>query len=423
MPKPERKEDELIQHYLGEDFDPVLPSNVGFRHFRFRIKGGGWRRVQHKITSKDDLVKWIAKLGGVDIYYSTSTWLNPGRISSKGGSGTYHVADNCLLGNDLVFDIDAEEPITQESLNEARKSANNIYEAMKQFEDEYKLEYVSFTGLKGFRLSYTDTHLELPEDPRKRFDYVEKKRKIFIGELLRIIEESKSKGLPGFYKNAKTIFDEKVTTNIMCVVRVLGTGHSRTGFISSKILPSSLKKPISKILNEIPFIGKKRPGIPVKREMTRDNPERVPRPRPVPQETDVTGLASTPPFKYFVSNRVLGVRRAYIPVFIYQDHQKYLEDVKDLQVKHKLGDLYIFREQDTHNVVVISLKSMQRKQLQKVLNASKSRSKYDFLKYKKIWIPLFMDFQEKIKGKVTGHLSRSHFHYVNPNKEIKSKGL
>ena len=57
---------------------------------------------------------------------------------------------------------------------------------------------------------------------------------------------------------------------------------------------------------------------------------------------------------------------------------------------------------------------MQPRQLQKMLNKSSSKTKYDFLKYKRILAPFLMAFSEKIHGNYSGKLSRSHVHYVSP---------
>lgn len=410
------KPEDIYQYYFSEDFKPELPDNIGFRHFRFKLADKGWRKVPEKIYTKDDLIKWIAKLGGCDLYYGFTTWMNPHKISTKGGSGTYVIADNLVMGSDLVFDIDAEEPITLKTLDVARKSAWNIYLTLKDQEDRYELEYCAFTGYKGFRLAYKDKTLQLPANARERIPYVDQNRKIFIEDLLKKLQENSSR--QQFYK-IETVFDQKITENIMCVVRVIGSVHSTTGFISSKIPVSMLRRSTQEILNHIPYIGKERPVIP-KREMKQDDDdESSPRPRLSTLADDVTGLASLPhplTHKYFFTNRVLGVQKGFVPIFIYQDNQTYYKrEVERLQKEHKLGPLYVFSVDDKH--VVISLKAMQRRQLQKVLNKSSSKTKYDFLKYKRVLAPFLMKFEEKIPSGYTGHLSQGHFHYVEPLQE------
>lgn len=405
---------EIFEYYMSDKFKPILPNNTSFRHFRFKTFDKNWRKVKAKISNQEDLLKWIVKLGGCDIYYSTSQWANPGKISSKSGKNTksmYHIADNLLLGNDLVFDIDAKEPLTMESLDLARKSTHNIFELMKNYKESFELEYLSFTGCKGFRLSYKPKDQELHNNPRKRIHKIEQNRKLFIDSILKQYKEVDKTRL---YK-VKPFFDEDVTINIMCVIRVIGTVHSTTGYISTKLPTSILKKKVDKILNQIPYIGKRRPVIP-KREMISGSGDTSSSSLQILAK-DVSGLASLPHIpmthKYFTTNRVLGVRKGFIPVFIYQEQQQhYKKEMTKLQEKYQLGDLFVFNYEGQK--VVISLKTMQPRQLQKVLNESTSRTKHDFRKFKRILIPYMIDFNEKIEGKFTGHLSKGHAIFVNP---------
>lgn len=406
------KPEQIYEYYSSDKFEPIMPRHTNFRHFRFKLSDKSWRKVPEKISTKEELIKWIIKLGGCDIYYSITEWFNPHIVSAKGMSGTYFVADNLILNNDLVFDIDATEPVTLNRLDIARKSTYNIYEIMRRYVRQYELEYLAFTGLKGFRLVYKDRNIELPTNARERLDYIETKRNLFIDE----IHEKLNRGKFGFYK-VKSKFDEKVTTNVMGVIRVLGTVHSSTGYISTKLSPTSLKKPIDKLLYNIPHIGKRRPVIP-KREMKLDG-GKPPCPRLLQSAKDVTGLASLPyqhvNFRYFFTNRVLGVKRGYIPILIYQKFQtRFKKEVTQLQEKYRLGLIYIY---DADNyIVVLALKVMQKRQLQKLLNESTSKTKYDFMKYNRIFSPLLMKQTEKVYNKFTGRLSKGHFYYVEPHR-------
>jgi hypothetical protein len=409
---------EIYEYYASQEFNPVLPLAIGFRHFRFKQANGCWRKAPYKITDKDDLIKWIVMLGGCDIYYGVSHWLNPHKVSSKAGrlQGSYHIADNLILNSDLVFDIDAKEPITADSLEIARKSASNIYETMRCYSWRFEFEYAAYTGYKGFRLSYIDKSLELPHDPRKRIQYIEDDRKVFIDCLLENIKENRSK--PQFYK-VKTTFDKKVTENVLAVVRVIGTVHSTTGYISTVLPPSMLRKPIRAILDHIPYIGKVRPVIP-EREMKRADEITSPRSRLLQSAKDVPGLASLPPnqYKYYFTNKVLGIKRGFIPVFVYQKIQGYYKkEVVSLQQKYNLGPLYLLCEGDQY--IVLSLKTMQRRQLQKLLNKSTSKTKYGFIKNRRIFVPYFAEFLEKIPSKFTGNLSLGHQLLLDPDFEIK----
>ena len=411
------KGDIIKEYYCSDDFNPILPLKPSFRHFRFKLSDGSWRKVKRKIRDVYDFKEALRKLGGVDLYYSTSSWLNPHKISAKSKSGSYRVADNLLLGADLVFDVDAETPITLESLDLARKSASNLYEGMKAFSDRFDFVDVQWTGGKGFRLFYEDRCFgdSIPSDPHKRIEHWTKNRKIFIDELLSYIKNKEFKSK--FYK-IRTFFDEEVSKNIMGVVRINGSVHGKTLMLCESIPVWLLRKPIKVILQKINSLSCERLGI---LEKGNDNgppnqKDRVPRPRTIKREDDVASLASLPPtHKYFVSNKVFGVANLFVPVFKYFKGQKYKKELKRLKEEYNLGTLYFYEHNDEW--VILSLKTMQRRQLQKMLNKTKSRTKFEFLNHNKILIPFTGKPFKKELGVVCGQISRPHFYYVEAGKE------
>jgi hypothetical protein len=277
---------------------------------------------------------------------------------------------------------------------------------------EFKLDHVAFTGNKGFRLVYIRED-ELPKKPRDRLDFINQNRKTYIAQVLHEIEKNASN--PRIYRT-EALLDIEVTANPMTIIRVLGTAHSKTGYITTAIAPSLLRRPMEQLITHIPFIGTVRPGIP-SGEMTLGGGAK---PSPCPwleqKGKDVAGLASFPPspdVRYYITNRVLGVKRSFVPIFIYVKEQAYFEnELVRLQQRYNLGSIYVF-DMPKH-YVAISLKTMQRRQLQKVLNESSSKTKHDFRKFKRIFAPFRMGFSKKLKGKYTGHLSRGHLCYVNP---------
>lgn len=405
---------EILEYYLSENFKPLMPTKTQWRHFRFKQENGNWKKAPLPIRNNEELQKWIIKMGGLDIYYSTAQWLNPEKISTKGHSGTYHVAHNLLLKHDLALDIDAQGIISNKTVEEAARVTSELHSVIKT--DKTKiLEYCSYTGLKGFRLVYNDESFKLPANALERLDYTEENRKVFILETLEKIERRYGKARR---KIVATHLDYKITTNPLCVIRVLNTVHSTTGYLSTKINISDLKTPIKKLLQTIPHIQTKRLGIPDLGEMTSEKRKTPsgPRSRLLKASKDVTSLASLPTnhgtHKYFFTNRVLGARKNYVPIFIYQDNQTYYEkEVVALQKKYKLGPLYIY--QSGPHKIVVSLKSMQKRQLQKVLNESSSKTKRDFKKHGRIFAPFMMYKIKVLKTRFTGHLSRGHQIYCD----------
>jgi len=394
----------IFQYYSSTAFAVDLPSANQKRHFRFRLWDGSWRSSKRSIKTVEELQVALVKLGAVDAYYSTSKWMNPLKVSSKGTSGTYWVADNLLLGNDLVFDIDRN--FSLKGLEEARLATIKIYEGMKKFED-YEFKEAAFTGSKGFRLIYSPKQIEFPPHPRKRIAYLEAHRKLFIERLRKEIGP-----IP---------FDHNITTNAMCVVRVLGTVNSNTGYIARALSIDELNTPIKEILDNSPHVWTARPEIP-KREMTHESlSKELPRSPLESLEKDVAGLSS-PPLSYHITNRVLGIRKGFVPILVYQKEAGYWkEDVSRLQDRFSLGHLYVFtNDKDRY---VVSLKTMQRRQMERVMIASSSRAKHTFKKLRRVLMPIDVDFVEKLHGQYTGHLSRGHKAFVDPKSPKKDKSL
>ena len=144
-----------------------------------------------------------------------------------------------------------------------------------------------------------------------------------------------------------------------------------------------------------------------------------PRPRLLQSAKDVTGLASLPHItkKYFITNRVLGIKQGFIPIFIYQKTQRYYKkELLKLQKMYRLGSLYIYEQDD--KIIAMSLKCMQKRRLQKVLNASSSRTKADFKKYKRIYAPFAMDLSVTLDSDFVGYQSRGHAIFVLKERDL-----
>ena len=338
------KFEDFFNYYLSDEFinNLELPERIGFTHFRGRTSKGGWRKIPVKISSKEELQKWIIKLGLVDLYYSTSEWLNPHKVSAKVGSGNYLCADNLILKNNLVFDIDCEKPVTIKGLDNARIACKEIHESisrMKKKGKDIENKYFAFSGSRGFRLVYDDKSYVMPSNYRDRLEKTEQNRKLFILELLKDI---KGKTSEKRFKMIRGVIDQNITTNPLCIIRIIGSAHSKTRFISTKLPLGLLYKKVDTFINNIPYIGKIKPGILRNKEMTLEEENNLvipPSPRSDILVDDVAGLASLPR-NYFLTNRVLGVRKCFIPVLVYG--KGYKKEVKILQKKYRLGKLFVF---------------------------------------------------------------------------------
>ena len=94
----------------------------GRHQFRWRTLKGRWITAKRRIKNHDSLLKALRKDAPLDIYISTSEWLDPidlPRLNEKDRPSPI------LLDHLIVFDIDME-PFSQRKLEDARKAAINL---------------------------------------------------------------------------------------------------------------------------------------------------------------------------------------------------------------------------------------------------------------------------------------------------------
>jgi hypothetical protein len=244
----------------------------------------------------------------------------------------------------------------------------------------------------------------LVADPKKRLNNIRKKRSILINNIKTHTHKEILNGNSSYYSQ-KIFFDEPITMNPFCVVRVLGTAHSTTKFISTKLSLVSIQQPIKELMKKISFIGEEAFRIPELREMTKED---FPRSRLNTKGVDVIKASSAlkPLNNFYWTNKVLGTNNNYIPVMIYHEKQNYLSEVKKLQSKHFLGRIRILTLEG--KVYVVSTKIMQYNQLNKLLSTTKCVNKNVFSKYRSIYVPINAELKEELEGLLKGSMSKSH---------------
>lgn len=335
----------LIRDYYRDSYNPWLPPDSGFYHYRVKCIDGSWKKVSCKINNPEKLRKKLILLDAGDVYFSTAKWLNPSKIGHKqgtrGGSG-YLVADQLMIGSDFCVDFDADNT-TLEDLDDVRKTALKFIKRMKKAKGFVK-NYILWTGAKGLQVSYTPKDEKLPVDPRKRYQKIFENRKRYKKRYLEGIK-----------------FDEKTTLNPLLVRRLPNTINTKTGYVATIITEEILKLPIKKLLAHIPYVTRSRPGIPTKNgKMTRhlrDGKKRL---------GGVAGLAPQPILNY--TNQVLGIKDRFILILEYQEGQKYERDIKFLQRHYRLSKSYLLKGKDDGRLWVFTLQTFPHKRLLKILN-------------------------------------------------------
>lgn len=386
--------DEILDYYKSNRFN----IDLGFidkpsQHFiAVKTSTGTVRRIPIKIHTKEQLVKWLIKLQGVDLYYSSSKFLKPLKVRYKNGNPI----DIINVGHLFVIDIDPME-LSLAGIENAKAQARQVYDSLAAV-SSIKLKYMVFSG-RGFQIAYEDTVQILPVDYKRRVTTVEQYRKAFIGNYL-----------VGYR------IDKGVSSNINAIVRFIGSANSKTGFICTKIARKDLDKPIRAFLTDIPYATKERPVIPDQiggiGKMKAGKMMKPPRAISAPGLCDQVKAPQESMPATFMSNRILGTKDRRVLFLTYDLALKDVKrDIRKLIRVYKLEAVYIFQLRTKY--YGLSLKPLQNSRISKILIGSKAIHKKEPKKYGESYMPLKIGeeklvFCDIIYGEIKSMASRGH---------------
>ena len=176
---------QVIRHYYKTSRTLELPENPQWRQFRVKKLDGHFVKIQNAIKTLDDLKRELDRFRGdiSDVYYTTSKWLNQEKVGSKQPKGHFPI----MLGADLIFDIDSDG--TLEGLEEARKQTKKLFTWLNDRRRSLEITDIRFSGKKGFHIIAKQAHLKLPDDYRERIAFLERKRKLYISQFPKQLQE------------------------------------------------------------------------------------------------------------------------------------------------------------------------------------------------------------------------------------------
>ena len=210
------------------------PSQHGFR---WRCSNGSWRKSKRRVSSVESFRKAIAKDNPSDIYFSTSSWLEPIDLPNLSDETKPHPI---LINHLIAFDIDFA-PLSLENLEQARLTTLNLHKWIQKNYD-YELLSISFSGSKGFHLFYNDTDRSLfsIENAKEREFAVKQERMKLLEQVL----------LVGFK------VDPRITADTRRIIRLPGSIHGKTGLLCHRINLERLETNIDSWINDVPsFFG------------------------------------------------------------------------------------------------------------------------------------------------------------------------
>ncbi|MBT7987432.1 MAG: hypothetical protein HN689_04230 [Euryarchaeota archaeon] len=220
-------------YYQNHEVDFAWLEKPSQHEFRWRCKDGSWRKSKRRVSSIETFRKSISRDNPSDIYFSTSSWLNPIDLPRLSDDTRTHPI---LLNHLIVFDIDYS-PLSLENLEQARTTTLKLLNWIEKNYD-YELISISFSGSKGFHLFYheLDRTLFSIENARKRENAVKADRDKLLQEVL----------LAGFK------VDPRITADTRRIIRLPGSIHGKTGLLCHRIGLERLSMSIDSWIGQVP---------------------------------------------------------------------------------------------------------------------------------------------------------------------------
>ena len=231
------KDFDFNQYYQNHEVDFTWLEKPSMHEFRWRCADGSWRKSKRRVSSIETFRKSISQDNPSDLYFSTSSWLNPVDLPRLSDETRPHPV---LLNHLIVFDIDFA-PLSLENLEQARTTTLKLRNWIEKNYD-YELISISFSGSKGFHLFYHDLDRSLfsIENARERENAVKEARNKLLQEVL----------LAGFK------VDPRITADTRRIIRLPGSIHGKTGLLCHRISLERLTKSVDSWINQVPsFFG------------------------------------------------------------------------------------------------------------------------------------------------------------------------
>jgi DNA primase catalytic subunit len=334
-----------------------LITDINKRHFRFLLSNRRFLKIKDTIHNSKDLQRWLVKLKPFDVYYSTSTYLDPTSVTPRPGLDDYWGPGNIVLGNDIAFDLD-RQPLSILNLERARNDAVKLLAFMKN--KGYTLKYLAFSGSKGFHLVFEDFDKQIEEDFKLREKKIIEKRKKLVKEI----------------KELGVVIDSSVTVDTRRIIRLPGTINSKTGYCCSYVSEETLNSPVSNWIDDILVLPNhlKIPRFNWKK-ITKSKRKKF---KKAPKR-DTKYAYST-----YISSSVLGTsgRHAVLASFSLISQKRIIEILLKAQKEYDLTDIYLFKL--PNNYQAICLKTVQRNRYQKILDYTKSSSANQLRRYNRV---------------------------------------
>ncbi len=321
--------DPLEIFYNDNELDLSVISDLSRRHFRIISSHGKFLKIKDRINNSDQLKKKLINLRPKDVYYSTSTYLNPTTVGPRGKERSILTKSGIVMKNDISFDLD-REPLSIRNLEKARKDCKRLIDFMDG--KGYSLKYIAFSGSKGFHVIYEDKEGVSIADPFER--------------------EMEIKGIS---------IDSAITVDTRRIIRLPGTINSKTGYACTLLTRSQIDQPIINWISDIPRLSGsvKIPSFTW--------PKFLALPSLFSKKTKVTPTKRIV-YTTFITSSVLGTKGRHAVLLSFKN-RKFARVIRKLEKAietYRLTDIYVFRS--GNEIQAISLKTVQRNRYQKIMD-------------------------------------------------------
>tara|TARA_B100000586_G_scaffold225164_1_gene172732 strand:- start:2238 stop:3527 length:1290 start_codon:yes stop_codon:yes gene_type:complete len=366
--------DPLEIFYKDNPLDLSVISDLSHRHFRIVSSHGQFLKIKDRINNSDQLNKKLLTLRPKDVYYSTSTYLNPTTVGPRGKERSILTKSGIVMKNDISFDLD-REPLSIRNLEEVRKDCKKLIDFMD--DKGCSLKYIAFSGSKGFHVIYEDKEGVAIADPFEREMEIIRFRKELVNKI-------KEQGIS---------IDSSITVDTRRIIRLPGTINSKTGYACTLLTRSQIDQPVINWISDIPRLSSsvKIPSFTWPRFLTFSSL--------FSKKTKVTPTKRIV-YTTFVTSSVLGTkgRHAVLLSFKNQRFTKVIRKLRKAIEKYRLTDIYVFRSGD--EIQAISLKTVQRNRYQKIMDFTGSNSAMQLSKFGRVSLrmgPLVNSEMEEIQ--------------------------
>jgi len=318
------EKEEIIRDYY-KTAHIILPEHPERRQFKFQLLNNKWVVLDKRIRNEEDLRKYLIRLAPKHVFCSIAQWLNPLGIEK-----TDYKYNKILIAIDGFLEIDAD------NIKEAKTELNKLVKYLK-FKN-IDIQNIKFSGKKGFHVTYKQ---DIPEEPNPE-------------ERLKLVKKQKVKLVKTIINEGVKI-DQHVCMDVLRVTRVEGTVHGGSGRICTS---DSLGRPL----------------WPMTGATTRQNIEG--REPAKPRSSPIFTIAK------YVSSKVPGTKDLHVIFLLYHNKQNYLQDVKNLQRKYRLGDFFLFETGEFVQAMCLNALVLQR--IKKIIRTSLCVNK-NIIKYRKMF--------------------------------------